>query len=554
MSIHANLPRYEVTASPVGDDVVLLDEQGHPVGRADRLRVHTDATPLHLAFSTYLFNARGEVLVTRRALGKTTWPGVWTNSACGHPRPGEDIEDAARRRIREELGLVVGPLIPVLPDFRYRATDASGIVENEMCPVFAGFVADEDPRPDPAEVADWAWAPWEGLATAIAATPRVYSPWAALQVPQLVAALASGVTLGRKPGPDPDAVRRDVDALLEEELTALAADWQEFSAGLGVDVLPEDLPGWLRGLLVGRGKRVRTTMAYWGFIAAGGLHGEAGYQHMVRAAAAVELLHLFALVHDDVMDESDQRRGRPSAHVEATRWHEQAGAHGDGVVFGRNLAILLGDLAHTLADGLVDGLPPAMRAAWHELSVELIAGQRADLTGAAAGRPDRRHAEHVARTKSGRYTVTRPLQLGAAAARAPQHVVDALMACGDHLGMAFALRDDHLGVWGDPSRTGKPDSDDLYEGKATVLLSLAREHLTGDAADLLARVGTPDFRRDDVPALAEALRASGVDAMLEQLIADEVSQGLACLERAPLAKPGVTGLSEAARTLAWRMA
>ena len=170
MSIHANLPRYEVTASPVGDDVVLLDEQGHPVGRADRLRVHTDATPLHLAFSTYLFNARGEVLVTRRALGKTTWPGVWTNSACGHPRPGEDIEDAARRRIREELGLVVGPLIPVLPDFRYRATDASGIVENEMCPVFAGFVADEDPRPDPAEVADWAWVPWEGLATAIAAT------------------------------------------------------------------------------------------------------------------------------------------------------------------------------------------------------------------------------------------------------------------------------------------------------------------------------------------------------------------------------------------------
>nr|WP_309224384.1 polyprenyl synthetase family protein [Propioniciclava sp. MC1683] len=319
-------------------------------------------------------------------------------------------------------------------------------------------------------------------------------------------------------------------------------------------MLPEDLPGWLRGLLVGRGKRVRTTMAYWGFIAAGGLHGEAGYQHMVRAAAAVELLHLFALVHDDVMDESDQRRGRPSAHVEATRWHEQAGAHGDGVVFGRNLAILLGDLAHTLADGLVDGLPPAMRAAWHELSVELIAGQRADLTGAAAGRPDRRHAEHVARTKSGRYTVTRPLQLGAAAARAPQHVVDALMACGDHLGMAFALRDDHLGVWGDPSRTGKPDSDDLYEGKATVLLSLAREHLTGDAADLLARVGTPDFRRDDVPALAEALRASGVDAMLEQLIADEVSQGLACLERAPLAKPGVTGLSEAARTVAWRMA
>ena len=540
--------------SASGDDVTLLDERGGPIGRADRRRVHTDATPLHLAFSTYLFNARGEVLVTRRALGKVTWPGVWTNSACGHPRPGEDIEAAARRRIREELGLVVGRLIPLLPDFRYRATDASGIVENEVCPVYAGFVADEDPRPDPAEVADWAWVPWEGLVAAIAATPQVYSPWAALQVPHLVAVLASGVSFARRPGPDLAAARRDVDALLADELSALADDWAEFSGGLGVDVLPQDLPAWLRGLLVGRGKRVRTTMAYWGFIAAGGVHGEGGYRHLVRAAAAVELLHLFALLHDDVMDESDQRRGRPSAHVEAARWHHQAAARGDGEVFGRNMAILLGDLAHALADGLVDGLPTAMRAVWHDLSVELIAGQRADLTGAAAGRLDRRHAEHVARTKTGRYPVTRPRQLGATAARAPQHVLDALTGCGDHLGAAFALRDDHLGVWGDPALTGKPASDDLYEGKATVLLSLARAHLSGKDAELLARVGTPVFGREHVPALADALRAAGVDVLLEHLIDDEVSAGLGCLQRAPLSSPGVAGLTEAARTIARRSA
>ncbi len=554
MTSHPRYPRHELAPSPVGDDVILLDEQGHPIGRADRLRVHTYATPLHLAFSTYLFNARGEVLVTRRALGKGTWPGVWTNSACGHPRPGEDIEAAARRRIREELGLVVGPLIPLLPDFRYRATDASGIVENEVCPVYAGFVADEDPRPDADEVADWAWVPWESLTAAITATPHVYSPWAARQVPLMVAAMASGTSFGHHPSPDPEAARRDVDSLLEDELSALAEDWEEFSGGLGVDVLRRDLPGWLRGLLIGRGKRVRTTMAYWGFIAAGGVHGEGGYQHMVRAAAAVELLHLFALVHDDVMDESDQRRGHPSAHVEATAWHREAAARGDGTVFGRNLAILLGDLAHTLADGLVDGLPTPMRAAWHDLSVELIAGQRADLTGAAAGRRDRRHAEHVARAKSGRYTVTRPLQLGAAAARAPREVVDALMTCGDRLGSAFALRDDHLGVWGDPELTGKPASDDLYEGKATVLLSLAREHLTGEAAELLERVGTPGFSREDVPALAEAMRSAGIDVMLERLIADEVQAALTCLERAPLTRPGVAGLTEAARSIAWRSA
>ena len=135
------------------DDVVLVDDSGLPLGSAPRIEVHTDETPLHLAFSTYLFNARGEVLLTRRALGKKTWPGVWTNSCCGHPRPSESLEDAARRRIREELGLTVGPLVPLLPEFRYRAVDASGIVENEICPVFAGYVTEADPRPNPDEVA-----------------------------------------------------------------------------------------------------------------------------------------------------------------------------------------------------------------------------------------------------------------------------------------------------------------------------------------------------------------------------------------------------------------
>ena len=184
MTSHPRFPRHELAPSPVGDDVILLDEQGHPIGRADRLRVHTYATPLHLAFSTYLFNARGEVLVTRRALGKGTWPGVWTNSACGHPRPGEDIEAAARRRIREELGLMVGPLMPVLPDFRYRATDASGIVENEVCPVYRAVTTDAV-VPNPDEVAEFAWVTPESLTAAALAAPYAFSPWLGWQLEQL---------------------------------------------------------------------------------------------------------------------------------------------------------------------------------------------------------------------------------------------------------------------------------------------------------------------------------------------------------------------------------
>lgn len=539
--------------SPPRDDVVLLDDSGTPVGRADRVEVHTASTPLHLAFSTYLFNARGDVLITRRALGKLTWPGVWTNSCCGHPRPGEAIEDAARRRIREELGLHVGPLTPLASDFRYRAVDASGIVENEICPVFAGFVADEQPTVDPDEVAEWAWVPWDALFAAVTATPSVYSPWAALQVP-LIGRPHPSVHPREAPEADLEAAVTDVDSLLRAEIEALGTEWARYVGGVGLDVLPADLPHWLGDLVIGRGKRLRVAMAYWGFIAAGGVHGSAGYRHVVRLAAALETLHLFALVHDDVMDEADSRRGRPAAHVEASGWHRDADAAGEADAFGVNLAILIGDLAHALADRLVDGLPLPMRDVWYQLAMELIAGQRADLTGAAAGRRDRAHAEHVAQAKSGRYSVTRPLQLGALAADAPAEAMAALLQYGHHLGRAFALRDDALGVWGDPAITGKPAGDDLLEAKATVVLSIAEDRLAGEDAALLERVGTPDFTRDDVDALAAALRAAGVEDELEGIIADALDAALASLDVPGLDPAGADGLRNTARAIAWREA
>lgn len=534
------------------DNVVLLAEDGTPRGHAPRTGVHSSTTPLHLAFSTYLFNDKGDVLLTRRALTKRTWPGVWTNSCCGHPRPGESLENAARRRIREELRLHVGPLFPLLPDFRYRAVDASGIVENEICPVFAAFVPGDNPHPDPDEVAEWAWVPWQSLTSAITATPHVYSPWSALQVPLIERRFPGAARLDRTTTIDVGAAVRDVDERLKAELAQLGREWQESTDGLGVDVLPEDLPAWLDELLIGQGKRLRVVMAYWGYIAAGGEHGAAGYRHLVRLASALETLHLFALVHDDVMDDAAFRRGRPSAHVQAAAWHAAREAYGDSDAFGRNLAILLGDLAHTIADRLVDGLPGPLRALWYALCVELIAGQRADLTGAAAGRRDRAHAEHLATIKSGRYSVVRPLQLGATAAGATPDVVASLASCGDHIGRAFALRDDYLGVWGDPAQTGKPAGDDLVEAKATVLLTIARQRLEGTAAALLARVGTPAFRREDVPALATAMREAGVDDELERLIAGSFNAAMDCLSTQPLVPEGVDGIREAARASAWR--
>jgi len=169
------------------DEVVLVDAAGRPSGRMDRRRVHSDRTPRHLAFSLYLLDDRDRVLATRRALTKRTWPGVWTNTCCGHPRPGEAGPDAVRRRLGEELGLTVTGLRCVLPDFSYRAVDAGGIVENELCPTFVGRLAGPgaEPDPDPDEVMQWAWVDLTDLALAARSAPFAFSPWAAAQLPLL---------------------------------------------------------------------------------------------------------------------------------------------------------------------------------------------------------------------------------------------------------------------------------------------------------------------------------------------------------------------------------
>jgi isopentenyl-diphosphate delta-isomerase len=156
--------------------VVLLAEDGSPIGIADKSVVHGAETPLHLAFSCHILSADGSFLVTRRALGKQAFPGVWTNAVCGHPAPGERMEAAVRRRARFELGLELGELDLVMPDFRYRAADASGTVENEICPVYLARV-EVDPTPDPSEVVEWAWVAPNDLRAAVRATPFAFSPW-----------------------------------------------------------------------------------------------------------------------------------------------------------------------------------------------------------------------------------------------------------------------------------------------------------------------------------------------------------------------------------------
>ena len=169
------------------EQVVLVDADGTPIGAMDKSRVHTADTPLHLAFSCYAFDSEGRMLLTRRALGKRTWPGVWTNTCCGHPTPGEGLEDAIRRRLRFELGVEIESLRVVLPGFRYRAIAPDGIVENEVCPVFFAQLRSE-PRAAPDEVMEWRWTSVADFLTVADAAPFVLSPWSVMQAGELRAA------------------------------------------------------------------------------------------------------------------------------------------------------------------------------------------------------------------------------------------------------------------------------------------------------------------------------------------------------------------------------
>ena len=165
------------------EQVVLLDEGGNAIGTASKQEVHHEATPLHLAFSCYVFDRDGSLLVTRRALGKPTWPGVWTNSVCGHPMPGEDIREAVVRRVQEELGVTVHDLQLALPAFRYEAVMANGVRENEMCPVFTAVTdAPDSLDPVPEEVETAVWESWQTFCDEVLQQGREVSPWCTEQV------------------------------------------------------------------------------------------------------------------------------------------------------------------------------------------------------------------------------------------------------------------------------------------------------------------------------------------------------------------------------------
>ncbi|MGY1752648.1 polyprenyl synthetase family protein [Blastococcus sp. SYSU D01042] len=362
------------------------------------------------------------------------------------------------------------------------------------------------------------------------------------------------------PVPSPAAAELDrLNAAVSASLSEFLERQRTTLAGMDAGLVP--LVDEVAALAAG-GKRLRPSFAYWGWRGArdtgpGGGEDEAA---VLRAVSALEFVHASALVHDDVMDGAVTRRGRPATHVGFASRHAADALNGDGALFGTGAAILVGDLALVWSDellrcsGISESALSRARAVWDTMRTEVTAGQYLDLLRAAGGLPGPEGALTVARYKSAGYTVQRPLQLGVAIAGAGPRVVEATTAIGLPLGEAFQLRDDVLGVFGDPAVTGKSADDDLREGKQTLLIALAEEAAGADGRRLLADLlGNAAAREEDFEALRDLIVRTGARDRVEQRIAERTARARTAIADAPLAddaKAALDALAVAATTRA----
>lgn len=344
--------------------------------------------------------------------------------------------------------------------------------------------------------------------------------------------------------------RQAIGEIINSFLNQRAADLAE----LGPELHPHvDLA---RTFTAG-GKRLRPAFCSWGYLAATG--GNDVPNEVLRVAASLDLLHVAALIHDDVMDESDTRRGLPAAHVQFERRHREQGRCGSASGFGRAEAILLGDLllvwsAQLFAESGAPGLEGAAALA-ARVREEVNAGQVLDVAAQTRSPWDARtdpdsvmtQIRSVVEYKTARYTVTRPLQIGAALGGASPELLNDLAAFGSPLGRAFQYRDDILGVFGDESITGKPAGDDLREGKLTVLVAQAMARSQESSAMQLAGLLGHPLSAEDVRQAQRIIIDSGALAATETAITTSAQQALAVLDAAPLpgtSRDGLTRLVE----------
>ncbi|MCP1386729.1 polyprenyl synthetase family protein [Corynebacterium sp. TA-R-1] len=334
----------------------------------------------------------------------------------------------------------------------------------------------------------------------------------------------------------PAAVATHLEAFFADRAVAISA--------LGAPV--EEAVGHLRHFVLGGGKRIRPLYGWAGFVGGGGVErGTEDPTAVLRAVSSLEFIQACALIHDDIIDASDTRRGSPTVHRAVEADHRDRRLRGDAAVFGEHAAILIGDLALVWAEDMWRGSGVTQEAlaraedAWRGMRTEVIGGQLLDIMLEAQGSESAEMADRVNRFKTAAYTIERPLHLGASLAGASEDTIEAFRGYGRDIGMAFQLRDDILGVFGDSSVTGKPAGDDIREGKRTVLYASALELLDvsdpSAATELRAGIGTAADPAD-LQRLAGIIERSGAVDAVEARITELTAAGLAHLDGADISE------------------
>lgn len=441
--------------------VVLVDEDNREIGTAPKSAVHTDSTPLHRAFSIFLFNAQGQLLLQQRATSKKTWPGVWSNSCCGHPGPNEDTQAAAKRRLKEELGLGSVRLWNVLPGYRYRA-ELHGIVENEICPVFVGFT-DEQPAINPEEVEATRWIAWEDFQKEVKTTKPPYSPWcveetALLMKSQEFQELFAKYTNGA-----------DIEQAIQQifpkkwEVAKINRFIKSSQFTLDVNEVDQALNQPIRDILFRGGKRIRPRL-FLALLKGFGKDPKPFYNF----AVLLEAVHNGTLVVDDIEDSSNMRRGRPALHKK----------------FGVDVAINAGNALYFLPlyallqanDELTDTQRLKLYNIYSEEMIHVHFGQALDI---------RWHTVHtstilpeayfeMARLKTGALT-RMVVRFASVLADQSYEVEQALTMFAELAGIAYQIKDDVLDLTANTQVFGKPPGGDITEGKMSlpVIFALA---------------------------------------------------------------------------------
>ena len=346
-----------------------------------------------------------------------------------------------------------------------------------------------------------------------------------------------------KPPAELATIAARVEVRLGEILGAERRQWAALDPSL------DEPLGDLADMILGGGKRIRPAYCHWGWLVGG---GDPSGDGALNGGCALEILHAFALAHDDVMDGSDTRRGAPTVWRKFVRRHRERQWRGEDRRFGEAAAVLAGDMAMVLADRTLGRVSPEARDVWDELRTELNMGQYLDVVGSARGSATADEARKIIEHKTARYTVVRPLQLGTALAGRPD-LAEPLAGHGLPVGLAFQLRDDVLGAFGDPDATGKPVGDDLREGKPTLLMALAKSAASPSQREVLDRVGS-EIDDESVAEVQQVIVDTGALASLESEIAGLLDEALTALEALPDVPAAQEALAATARFVALRQA